>query len=127
MSSNLVVLDFLVDEMADFFAIIRFLLYVKYGIIIAQYQCCKHECYTDDMGLFIRQEDSRSELQQRIAAELQEKAKKRLDLAEAPDLVEDSQYIKGFKRTTSLAWVWALIVIAFVVIAIWLMITGLAR
>ena len=79
------------------------------------------------MGLFIRQEDSRSELQQRIAAELQEKAKKRLDLTEAPDLVEDSQYIKGFKRTTSLAWVWALIVIAFVVIAIWLMITGLAR
>ena len=79
------------------------------------------------MGLFIRQEDSRSELQQRIAADLQDKAKKRLDLADAPDLVEDSQYIKGFKRTTSLAWVWALILIAFVAIAIWLMITGLAR
>lgn len=79
------------------------------------------------MAIFIRQEDARSELQQRIAAELQDKAKKRLDLAEAPDLVEDSQYIKGTKRTTSLAWVWVLILIAFVAIAIWLMITGLAR
>lgn len=79
------------------------------------------------MALFIRQDDERTELQKRIATELQGKAKKRVELADSPDLVDDSQYIKGTKRTTSLAWAWVLIVIVIVGIAIWLMIVGLTR
>lgn len=79
------------------------------------------------MALFIRQDDERTELQKRIATELQGKTKKRTELADAPDLVEDSQYIKGTKTTTSLALVWVLIIIIFVGIAIWLIATGLAR
>lgn len=79
------------------------------------------------MALFIRQDDERTELQKRIATELQGKAKKRVELADSPDLVDDSRYIKGTKRTTSLAWAWVLIVIATVGIAIWLMIIGLTR
>ena len=79
------------------------------------------------MALFIQQDDERTELQKRISSDLQDKAKKRTELAESPDLVEDSQYIKGSKRTTSLAWIWVLIILAFVGIAIWLMVTGLAQ
>jgi hypothetical protein len=79
------------------------------------------------MALFIGQNDDRSELQKKIAADLNGRAVKRAELANTPDLVDDSQYIKGTKKTTSLAWVWILIVIAVVIIAVWLMVTSLAR
>ena len=79
------------------------------------------------MALFIRQEDGRTELQKQIATGLQDKAKQRTELADRPDLVDDSQYIKGTKKTTSLAWVWIIIIIVAVSVAIWLMITGMAR
>lgn len=62
------------------------------------------------MALFIRQNDNRSKLQERLAAELQEKAKARAK-TEAPDGVTDSNYLKDTKTTTSLAWVWVVIVI----------------
>jgi len=61
------------------------------------------------MSLFIKQDENRSKLQQEIAAELQEKLRKKAAAADQPDGVEDSQYIKGTKTTSSLAWVWALI------------------
>ncbi len=87
----------------------------------------KHEWYTDYMALFIKQDDNRSELQSKLAAELQERAKERAKMADRPDGVEDSQYIKGTKVTTSLAWVWILIILATVGIAVWLMVVGLAH
>jgi len=63
------------------------------------------------MALFIKQNEDRSKLQERLAAELQERAKKRAEHdTTLPDGVEDSQYIKGTKTTTSLAWVWIVIV-----------------
>ncbi len=71
------------------------------------------------MALFIRQDDNRSELQQRLAAELQEKAKKRAQIDNAPtDDIEDSPYLKGTKKTTSLAWMWAAIFVVVVLIII---------
>jgi hypothetical protein len=75
------------------------------------------------MALFIRQDDERSELQQRLAAELRDKAKARAEIENTPpDGVDDSRYLKDTKVTTSLAWVWAIIVllglIAVVVIII---------
>jgi type VI protein secretion system component VasF len=79
------------------------------------------------MALFIKQDEQRSELQKRISAELQEKSKERSKLADRPDGVDDSEYIKGTRVTTSLAWVWILIVAAVIGIAIWLMVLGLAR
>lgn len=72
------------------------------------------------MALHIRQDDKQSELQRRIAAELQDKARKKELETELPDGVDDSRYIEGMKRTTSLAWAWVLIGIAVVVIAVWL-------
>lgn len=73
------------------------------------------------MALFVNQENTRTKLQERIAAELSEKAKKKaLEEAERPDGVDDSAYLRGTKQTTSLAWVWVLIAIAAVGVIIWL-------
>lgn len=73
------------------------------------------------MGLYLQQKNERSELQQRIAAELNEKAKKKADEeAERPDGVTDSAYLEKTKTTTSLAWIWALIVVVAIGILIWL-------
>jgi type VI protein secretion system component VasF len=71
------------------------------------------------MGLFVRQNEERSELQQRLAAELQEKAKKRAENdAVRPDGVEDSDYLKDTKRTTSLAGVWIAIIVVALILAV---------
>lgn len=71
------------------------------------------------MALFIKQNEERSELQQRVAAELQEKAKSRLENEHTPpDGVTDSQYLKGTKTTTALAWVWAVVIAIAVIVAL---------
>lgn len=74
------------------------------------------------MSLYLRQNEDRSELQKRLATELQEKAKKKALEQERPDGVDDSRYIEGTKQTTSLAWAWVLIGVAIVAIAIWLIV-----
>ncbi|QQG51265.1 MAG: hypothetical protein HZB75_02045 [Candidatus Saccharibacteria bacterium] len=62
------------------------------------------------MALFIKQNDNRSQLQERLAAELREKAKKRAEMdQELPDGITDSAYLKDTKVTTSLAWLWIVI------------------
>lgn len=78
------------------------------------------------MALFIRQNDERSELQQRLAAELQRKVKETSKMTDLPDGVEDSQYIKGTKSTTSLAWVWVVIFTIIVGVIIWLTVLSMA-
>lgn len=77
------------------------------------------------MGIIFNQQDNRSELQKKIATELAEKAKKRSRAdSEIPDGVDDSAYIEGTKLTTSLAWVWIIIVVAAVSVAIWYVVMG---
>ena len=78
------------------------------------------------MALFMNQQNDRTELQKRIAAELAEKAKKKqLDAdKERPDGVTDSAYLENTKTTTSLVWVWILIVIAFVALGVWLVLAS---
>lgn len=75
------------------------------------------------MGLFVNQQDRRSELQERIAAELREKAKASgLQEKASLDGVEDVKYLEDTKQTTTLAPVWILIVImAAVVVGMFLM------
>ena len=59
------------------------------------------------MGLFVNQQDQRSELQERIAAELREKAKaSSLQEKATMDGVDDIRYLEGTKQTTTLAWAW---------------------
>jgi F0F1-type ATP synthase assembly protein I len=74
------------------------------------------------MGLFIRQDEERTELQQRIATELQERAKARAETDNQFDDIEKSQYLQGTKRTTSLAWVWGVIVVLAVGVLIYVII-----
>ena len=75
------------------------------------------------MGLFVNQQDQRSELQERIAAELREKAKaSNLQEKATMDGVDDIRYLEGTKQTTTLAWAWILITImAGAVIVMFLM------
>ncbi len=75
------------------------------------------------MGLFVNQQDQRSELQERIAAELREKAKaSSLQEKATMDGVDDIRYLEGTKQTTTLAWAWILIAImARAVIVMFLM------
>lgn len=70
------------------------------------------------MALFLKQDDNRTEFQQKIAAELREKIKNKPKDTDAPDGIDDSKYIEGTKKTTSLAWVWILIVAAIIAIVI---------
>jgi hypothetical protein len=68
------------------------------------------------MGRYIEQTESQSELQKRIAADLRAKAAAKSKLegeggepGTAPDGVDDSAYIQGTKKTTTLSWAWLLI------------------
>lgn len=63
------------------------------------------------MALFVNQNHEKTDLQQRVAAELREKARKKALETDQPDGVTDSAYLKNTKSTTSLAWVWVAIVI----------------
>lgn len=74
------------------------------------------------MSLYLKQNETRSQLQDRLAKELQERAKRKATEVEQPDGVTDSAYLKNTKQTTSLAWAWVLIGIAAVAVAIWLII-----
>ena len=78
------------------------------------------------MGRYYEQNESRSQLQQKIAADLRAKAAARAKSEGEPnpydverDGIEDSEYIKGTKKTTTLAWAW--LAIFFMVIAIFIM------
>jgi hypothetical protein len=74
------------------------------------------------MALFVNQNSNRTKLQEKLAAELQEKAKKRAELEnkDLPDGVSDSQYLEDTKQTTSLAWVWALIALFVIGLIVYL-------
>jgi hypothetical protein len=69
------------------------------------------------MALFIRQDDNRSELQQRIAAELREKQVAKAKIENTPvDPINDELYLKNMKKTTTLAPVWIVIIIFAIVV-----------
>jgi hypothetical protein len=79
------------------------------------------------MALFIKQNDTRSQLQERLAAELQEKARRNAAKADMPDGVSDSEYVKNTKQTTSLAWLWIIISIVMISLVIWLVVQSIAN
>ncbi len=79
------------------------------------------------MSLFVKQDETRTRLQQQIAAELQEKAKKRAEEAERPDGVDDSRYIENTSQTTRRAWIWAIVFVVILAIAIFIIVKGVSR
>lgn len=71
------------------------------------------------MALYVKQDDERTELQQRIAAELREKQKRNslenreIEPPSRNDLtLDNSKYLEGTKETTGLAFVWLLLTVA---------------
>lgn len=73
------------------------------------------------MALFIRQNEDRSKLQERLAAELQERAKQRAANQKGPDGVDDSEYMRNTQRTSKMVWVWISIAVILIAAAAWLM------
>lgn len=64
------------------------------------------------MGLFLNQQDKRSELQERIAADLREKAMRTSKTEDSDwDVAKDAAYLEDTKETTSLGWAWIVIII----------------
>lgn len=69
------------------------------------------------MGLYVQRDEKRSEFQEKLAADLKAKADKaRREGDKQFDAVEDSAYFNGFKRTTSLAWLW--VIVALLAVAV---------
>lgn len=78
------------------------------------------------MGLYVQRDQKRSELQERVAEELRAKARAAQEREpERPDGVKDSPYLNGTKQTTSLAWIWIIILIAAVGVAIFFIIRSM--
>jgi len=77
------------------------------------------------MGRYLEQTEGRSELQQKIAADLRAKSLARAKeegradpYTTEPEDIEDSAYLKGTKKTTTLAGAW--LVIFFMAIAVFI-------
>ncbi|MCD8561642.1 hypothetical protein LRY29_01045 [Candidatus Saccharibacteria bacterium] len=77
------------------------------------------------MALYLKQNESRSQLQEKLAKELQDRAKQKSQLQDRPDGVTDVAYMKDTKQTTSLAWVWVLIGLAIIALIIFLIVASL--
>jgi hypothetical protein len=79
------------------------------------------------MGIIVNQNENRSQLQEKLAAELQEKAKKRAINTTRVDGVEDMTLIENTKKTGSLGWLKAIIGIAVLLALVWLASTFMSR
>ncbi len=76
------------------------------------------------MGLFVQQ-DKRSELQEKIAADLRAKAQQSVGSGDEPlDEIADSKYMEGTKQTTTLAWAWILIIFMAIGVVVLFMMQG---
>ena len=71
------------------------------------------------MGIMVEGNEERSKLQERISADLRSRSKTTTK-DEDVDLVEDSEYLKGTRKTGRFSWFWfilvALAVIALIII-----------
>jgi len=77
------------------------------------------------MGLYVKQSDTRSQLQEKLAQELQDRAREKAKQADLPDGVDDSAYIEGTTLGSKYGWVWIVVVAVIIVAAvIWLIATS---
>ncbi len=67
------------------------------------------------MGLFIQQNENRSKLQERLAADLREKAALQAASTEPLDQTKNSNYVKDMEQTSSKAWLWLVLGAAVIV------------
>ena len=78
------------------------------------------------MSLYLKQQDTRSDLQEKVSKDLQERARQKAKQSDRPDGVDDSRFVEGTKQTTSLAWAWVLIGLVIIGIVIWIIISLLS-
>jgi len=76
------------------------------------------------MGIILNDADTRSELQKRVAAELQAKSKVKMPDTTEVDGVEDSSYIENTRKTTSIGWLWIVVVVIAVIAVVSLVIAS---
>jgi len=77
------------------------------------------------MGLYVKQSDTRSQLQEKLAQELQDRAREKAKQADLPDGVDDSAYIENTSLTSKFGWVWIVIIAAVIIAAIWLLVISI--
>ena len=72
------------------------------------------------MGILVEDNKERSKLQDRIAADLRERAERTTEIEEDDvDLAEDSRYVEGTHKTSRFSWFWfVLITLAVLSLAI---------
>ena len=69
------------------------------------------------MALFIRQNEDRSKLQERLSAELQERSSQRAKVEkDTSDKLEDSSFFNDTQSSSKMLWVWFLIFAAIFII-----------
>ena len=63
------------------------------------------------MGVIVNRENKNDELSRRINADLRTKMDGTgvID-GDAPDLVDESEYVKDFKKTSKFGWVWIVLI-----------------
>ena len=63
------------------------------------------------MGVIVNKENKNDELSRRINADLRTKMDGTgvID-GDAPDLVDESEYVKDFKKTSKFGWVWIVLI-----------------
>ena len=64
------------------------------------------------MGILVEDNKERSKLQDRIAADLRERAERTTEIEDQDvDLEEDSRYVEGTHKTSRLSWFWFILVV----------------
>ncbi len=77
------------------------------------------------MALFLGQQDDRSELQEKIAADLRRKMQQNsLDEGKVIDGVDDMRYMEGTRGTSSQGWAWLIIAFLAIVVVIMFVFQG---
>lgn len=61
------------------------------------------------MGILVKQNENRSQYQERLAAELRERAKQQAAKSEPMDQTKHSNYLKNTAQTSDKLWLWAVI------------------
>ena len=63
------------------------------------------------MGIIVNKEDDKNDaLTARINADLREKMQTTSAQTDDPDLVEDTDYVKEYKKTSHFGWVWIVLI-----------------
>ena len=54
------------------------------------------------MSLYLKQQDTRSDLQEKVSKDLQERARQKAKQSDRPDGVDDSRFVEGLRALSKL-------------------------